>query len=336
MKFPAFTVALLITSLVYSSCEYRLDSQYFRNLEQPDSNYTVDIEITPQEFPEELNEPVWLTYHYYPSDLHLYGVRVKANDFTLYESTLLQDSFLISPSDFDPGDIKLTIEFITDSKSGSLADLTGYEAVLFGKSWEFYKPDVCYSGMCHTRIHNDNGILKISWDTTTLAGFKRYRLFKTFAFAPVPELIAEFTDIHQTEYHDRSYFGGTVSYWVEAETDSGTGYSPPASVYFRDPSLQVLWVKDNNVMMYWNTSLFSQVMRGYELSVATSDTTQAVLFASDNPVDTTYLLYGLPSTKQIQYTLRYHLQGTEPETLVWSNLTSSTKLTYKPKALPNP
>jgi hypothetical protein len=322
--------------LVLISCEYQLDSNNFRNLQNPDSTYKISVEITPEEFPEVLEEPIMLKYKVYSGDLSLLGVRILTDNYTLFESTQPQDSFLVSPYDFEPGNRILSIEFITDSKSGSLADLTGYEAVVFRRDWEFYKPDVCYSGICMNRVFNDNGILKLEWDTTSLPGFRKYRVYKMCEFFNSPQAIAEFTDLHHTEYYDWEYFGGSVNYWIEAETDYGTGSSPATYAYYRFPSLEVLWVRGSDIMMYWNKSAFDQVVRGYELSVATSDTTSSILFTSSNPTDTTYLLNGVASYSQIKYTLRYKIQGPEPGQSMWSDISSSTKLTYKPKYLPNP
>jgi len=335
MKFPSdFFIPLVIVSLVLISCEYQLDSNNFRNLQKPDSTYTINVEITPEEFPEVLDEPVILKYKFYPADLSLLGVRILVDDITRFESTHLQDSFKVSPYDFDAGNRKLSIEFITDSKSESLADITGYEAVIFRRDWEFYNPDVCYSGICMNRVFNDNGILKLEWDTTSLPGFRKYKIYKMCEFFNSPQVIAEFTDLYHTEYYDWEYFGGWVDYWVEVETENSTVSSLTASAYYLYPRLEVQWIRGTDIMMYWNKSPFDKVVLGYELSFANSDTTSSILFTTDNPIDTTYLLNGIATYELIKYTLRIKIQSPEPGQSMWSEYTSSTKLTYRPKYYP--
>jgi hypothetical protein len=67
MKFQSdFFLPLVIVSIVLISCEYQLDSNNFRNLQKPDSTYTINVEITPEEFPEVLDEPVILKYKFIP------------------------------------------------------------------------------------------------------------------------------------------------------------------------------------------------------------------------------------------------------------------------------
>ena len=333
MKFPSdFIIPLVIVSSIFTSCEYRLDSQNYRNLQKPDSTYAIQVDITPEEFPEVLEEPVLIKYRFYPTDLSLLGVRILLDDsYTLFESTKAQDSLLVSPYDFDPGNRKLSIEFITDSKSESLADLIGYEALIFRRDWEFYKPYICYSGICINRVFNDNGLLKLEWDTTSLPGFRKYKINKMCEFFDSPRVIAEITDRNQTEYYDREYFGGVVDYSVEAETENRTFYSPSVSAYYLFPRLEVLWVRDNNIQMYWNKSGFNKVVLGYELSCADSDTTSSVLFTTNNPMDTTYLLNGIPTYNLVKYTLRVKIQGPEPGQSIWSDFSSFARLTYKPK-----
>jgi hypothetical protein len=333
MKFPSeFIIPLVIVTSILTSCEYSLDSQNFRNLQKPDSTYAIEVEITPEEFPEVLEEPVLIKYRFYPTDLSLFGVRILLDDnYTMFESTKTQDSLLVTQYDFNPGNRKLTIEFITDSKSESLADLTGYEAVVFRRDWKFYKPDICYSGICIDSVFNDHGILKLEWDTTSLPGFRKYKINKMCEFFDSPRVIAEVTDRNQTEYYDREYFGGWVDYYVEAEMEDRTYCSPAASAYYLFPRLEVLWVRDNNIQMYWNKSDFNKVVLGYELSYADSDTTSSVLFTTNSPMDTTYLLNGIPAYNLVKYTLRVKIQGPEPGQSIWSDFSTSAQLTYKPK-----
>ena len=325
---------MAIVSSIFTSCEYRLDSQNFRNLEKPDSTYAIRVEIMPEKFPEVLDEPILIKYKFYPTDLILLDVRILLDDnYTMFESTKEQDSLLVTPYDFNPGNRKLSIEFITDSKSESLADLTGYETVVFRRDWEFYKPDICYSGICIKKVFNDNGLLKLEWDTTSLPGFRKYKIKKMCEFFDSTRVIAEITDRNQTEYYDHEYFGGWVDYSVEAETEISTFASPAASAYYRFPRLEVLWVQDNNVQMYWNKSAFDKVVLGYELSCANSDTTSSVLFSTNDPMDTTYLLNGIPTFNLVKYNLRVKIQGPEPGQSIWSDFSTSTQLNYKPKNL---
>lgn len=336
MRFPPdFIVPLVIVSSIITSCEYRLDSQNFRNLQKPDSTYAIQVEITPDEFPKVLEEPVLIKYRFFPTDLSLLGVRILLDDnYTLFESTKTQDSLLVSPYDFDPGNRKLSIEFITDSKSESLADLVGYETIVFRRDWEFYKPDICYSGICIKKVFNDNGILKLKWDTTSLPGFRKYKIKKMCEFFDSTRIIAEITNRNQTEYYDREYFGGWVDYSVGAEMENGTFYSLAASAYYLFPRLEVLWVRDNYIQMYWNKSAFNKVVLGYELSCTNSDTTSSVLYTTDNPMDTTYLLNGIPTYNLVKYTLRVKIQSTEPGQSIWSDFSTFTRLSYKPKIYP--
>jgi hypothetical protein len=85
--------------------------------------------------------------------------------------------------------------------------------------------------------------------------------------------------------------------------------------------------------MYWNKSPFDKVVLNYELYF-NSDTTSSILFTTDNPIDTTYLLNGIATYELIKYTLRIKIQGPEPGQSMWSENTSSTKLTYRPKYYP--
>ncbi|MBN1187264.1 MAG: hypothetical protein JXB49_33605 [Bacteroidales bacterium] len=335
MKFQSdFVILLVIFSFLVISCEYQPDGNNYRNLQKPDSNLTINVELTPEEFPEILDEPFLLKYQYYPTDLSLLGVRILIDDITWFESTHLQDSFQVSPYDLEAGYRKLSIEFITISKSESLAGLTGHEVLIFRREWEFYKPDVCYSGICINRVFNDNGILKLEWNTTSLPGFRKYKIYKMCEIFDSPRVIAEFNDLYQAEYYDGEYFGGWADYWVEVETETRTVSSRTIYAYYLYPRLEVQWIRGTDIMMYWNKSPFDKVVMGYELSFATSDTTSSILFATDNPMDTTYLLNGTATYELNRYTLRIKIQGPDPGQSMWSDFSSSVKLNYKPKYYP--
>jgi hypothetical protein len=125
-----------------------------------------------------------------------------------------------------------------------------------------------------------------------------------------------------------------VNYWVEVETDTLSTASREVFAFYLYPRFDVLWVRDGDVMIYWNKSPFHKVVKGYELSVAIDDTTNAVLFTTDNPSDTTYLLDGIPANKVVKYTLRIKIEGPDPGQTLWSDLISYGQLTYKPRVIP--
>jgi len=324
-------ILLVLISWLMPSCEYNPDGNNYRDLQLSDSNLSIHIDISPDTFPAVLEEPVLITYRYHQANLSLLGVRIYAGDYTLFESMQLQDSFLVSPTDFNPGNIKLTFEIVTESKSRSLADLTGHEALVFRRDWEFYKPYVCYSGLCISQVFNDGGMLKIEWDTTALPGFSRYIVYKMCGYFDSPQAIAEITDRNQTWYYDWEYFGNWADYRVEAELENQTLGSPTVPVHYLYPGLEVLWVMNSDILMYWNKSDFDKVVLGYELSYANSDTTSKVLYATDNPADTTFLLNGIAAAKPIPYTLRVKIRGPEPGQSMWSDFVTSTRLTYLPR-----
>ncbi len=332
MKFHYnFFIPLVIVSLISISCEYQLDSNNYRNLLKPDSTFSIQVEITPDTFPDVLDKSFWVKYKYYPQHLSLLDVRVLVDDnYTLFESTEVEDSFLVSPYDFEIGNRKLTIEFITDTKSKSLADLTGYEALVFHRDWKFYKPYICYSGLCINKIFNDDGMLKITWDTTSLMGFRKYKIYKMCEFFDSPQVVAEIMNRNQTEFYDWKYFGGWADYFMDAEMENDTLYSLSALVSYQFPRLEIMWIRDNDIQMYWRRSAFNKVVLGYELSYSNSDTTRSVLFTTDNPMDTTYLLEGLHTNDFIKYTLRIKIRGPEPDQSMWSDFTTSGLLNYMP------
>ena len=325
--------AIFFCVLILNSCEYQLNSENYRRLQSLDSTYKISVDILPTEFPENLEEPVMVKYNFHQTDLILYVVRVYIDTYLTFESTELQDSFLIHPYSYSEGDHIVVMQFITNSKSESLADITGYEAVLFQAQWSFYNRDWLYPGIGISSLVNDNGIMKITWDTTTLEGFKKYKLYRKWEYCE-PKMIGEFDDFYKTEYYDWEYYGGNVNYWVEVETDTLSTASREVFAFYLYPRFDVLWVRDGDVMIYWNKSPFHKVVKGYELSVAIDDTTNAVLFTTDNPSDTTYLLDGIPANKVVKYTLRIKIEGPDPGQTLWSDLISYGQLTYKPRVIP--
>jgi hypothetical protein len=334
MIFPfRFLFPLCIFSVVIMSCEYQLDSNNYRNLLKPDSTFSIQVEITPEEFPKVLDTSFWMHYKFYPQRLSLLDMRVLVDgNYLLFESTEVEDSFQVTPFDFEIGNRKLTIEFITDTKSKSLADLTGYEALVFQRDWEFYKPYICYSGLCINKIINDDGMLKITWDTISLPGFKKYKIYKMFQFFDSPQFIGEIVNRNQTEFYDTEYFGGTATYFMEAELENRTLYSTSISVPYRFPSLNLMWIKDNVIKMYWWKSVFNKVALGYELSYSLndSDTARTVIFTTDNLMDTTFQFEGKHTNDIIKYTLRIKVRGPEPGQYMWSEFKTSGPLNYLP------
>ena len=322
-----YTLLLFIASgLIFTiSCEYQLDSENFRNIPKPDPSTAIHIELLPTDTSFTLSYPVWAHYNVNTLGLEIYHVQVFVDDYSIFESDQAADSFYLDPYSYEKGNRILTLAVTTESNSQSLADLVGYEGLVFMKQWEIYNIGCCPKSARITRIFNDDGVLRLEWDTITVPGFQKYRVYVFYPGADpyfYPQIIAEFSDPGQNFCYDRAYLGGYAEYWVETVTQNQTIGGIQFEIEYPFPTLDTLWLRSDSALLCWNKSSFYKGVSMYMITSSASEEYDII----NNISDTTFVVHGLRLGKPVDYRLWLGAKCNYLSYYEWTNLKSHLSL----------
>lgn len=297
--FPVFLILLFFTL----SCEYNLKDEYYKDTKRVDSA-NIQILLDPQ------------ANVYFLAGINLYNFEVLTSGLTLYQVKVYVDTteiqvspleelnyFTLDCRNYTNGSHTLTVEVITNSNSGSLADLVGAEGFIYSYSWQLIVDSSPPSAVQISKIYDAGGILKIEWSRYNQPNFWKYEILKS-----APNIVGTLTttslayieDPAQNFFYDSSFVGGTADYFVRVLTPM---YQVSTSniLTFNDglPDFKVEWIKDNNVKISWNRCNYDAAFSSYTIKAGNSD--QLTI----NNINQTSVMadYGILG-KKINYNLR--------------------------------
>lgn len=212
---------------------------------------------------------------YGPSTPVSYQLEIEKND-TVRVSVYIDDvfvassqndfgSFTINSDDYEDGLHKITFKVITDSGTGSLANIYEVELVEWTITRHFTISNQIITAAKITSIRPEQGRLKIEWENTGDVPTHKKLMFNATDLRESWEVTI--TDEDQTSYTDRIYIGGALSVRIVTLGTRSTVASPPSAATFPIPTIREYSSDEfGNLTLKWSKALFYENALGYSLS----------------------------------------------------------------------
>jgi hypothetical protein len=163
-------------------------------------------------------------------------------------------TIFINPNNFAHGNYTLKMRAITNSGTGSIADILGAEGYVFEREWVLLignvsKPKIYLSTVV------ENGYLKFYWDKWDESNFQYYEL-NTFNNGNFKQV--KITDRNRNYFIDSTFVGGKMEADLNVYYKDYSGFVYPASsrYVFEYPLNLKLEVAANDLTFTWNKNPF--------------------------------------------------------------------------------
>lgn len=259
------TNAIGLVVLLFTACQFNPDDVYFVDLQEPEAPEVKIIELTLSQDTIFLADYKNIQFNFSAGGYKVTQVNVLIDGEEKYTRSNYKDSFTILPSDISEGVHKLSFSVITNSNTGSIADLLGYEGFQFiSNEWTL----ICVKNdrmSDYVTQEVKNGKLEISWESHDKVNFKSYRITKRYHFS---DGIAK--EYHTTKpyFVDEAYVGEKAYYDIYTEYYSSGGYEFHWGETVVENSLPEIKIRNNsdgNFEVYWDDNDFVAAIKNYRL-----------------------------------------------------------------------
>lgn len=251
---------LISLSSIILSCKYVPTGSNEVSLQIPVSD--INIVILDESGLNSLRGNVKIPYNAMIGEKEVRSIRVQINGQTISSSTDGGYIFF-STLGFPDGPCTLSVELITSSNSGSIADHLGAEGFRLVKEYQAY----VFNGTVNPSVISGfavaNGSLNITWSKYVQPGFQRYVLRQNDY---VRSIIAVITDVNVTQFADTSFLGRLQVYRLETVV-AGTAYGGnTTTTYFDSPVMTLSANSDSNsVSLRWTKNSFYSAFKSYRV-----------------------------------------------------------------------
>ena len=326
------TFCILCIVFLIIACEYKVDGDFYREVTPPEPEIQFEVKLN-NIYPADtiyLLSAARITLYLNTNERELYDLKITLDGRTL-EHFQAHDGirpyvFFIDPSEISDGNHKLSVNIITASGSGSLADLMKMEGYQGEMVWNVYTVNN-FEEKFTLGFRKMEGMLEFYWELPEIP----HVLFDKY------EIRAESTHLSITDQSKKSvivedYVCGDIQCSVsivlknhEGDTRSFFKYlnfsSPTPQLYFKDISL-------NKLLVYWDKP-FSKARFSLRLGwfsdevIFTTDTFQIVPQVPFS-AGVTYYLSIYPEKSEDIYTHIY----TYKEHSITSNFSHASNVAY--------
>jgi hypothetical protein len=263
--YSRLTFAICFVLLFLSACQFSPNDIDFVELEEPKEPELEIVELSLD------NDTVFLTYYqdiqfnFSAGEHEVLQVGILIDGEEKYTRSNYQDEFTVLAADLTEGIHKLSFSVITNSNSGSIADLLGYEGFQFiSNEWTL----VCIKNdrmASYSELETENGKLKLNWEPHEKVNFKHYRIAKRRN--DYSGIIKEY---YTTEpyFVDEAYVGEKAHYDVYTEYESSDDYYFQWAMFDIEntlPELKIRTTETGQFEFYWNNNDFVAAIKNYRL-----------------------------------------------------------------------
>jgi len=242
--------------LLLTSCEYELENENFQNIQPPDSAHPFSIELTPT------NDTIRLfTRTNFQYNINTFGLNLINGEFSLGEKQWWAYSgdqdFYINPNEYTPGYYNLTLDAITNTGSGSLAEHFGAEGYKIEQKWPMIIDSRPAPELTPVKSITEDGYLKISWPKCDQYNFKSYQISFSSYYNYASKTIY---DPDSAFYIDSSYVGGEFSFTISCNVYADNNQHSLAqrlSFYDSIPELKFEEMGLDSLRIFWDKSPYS-------------------------------------------------------------------------------
>ncbi len=326
MKGSLFVITLL---LVFQGCEFPLeDENYVEISEVPKNEITIALEDLPDTV--EVFTNIDISYSLDVEGYPAIAVFAVVGDQAEYLGYNYNGMFTLSNATNQittKGYLPFELVVLSTSRTGSLADRSQRELVLFSEKRVLYYDYSPVKSVNFTKVEEKDGSLFLHWDKYPQSNLIGFWLQKTLP--KNGELKTEYIELDKnaTSYHDDAYIGTEVEYvlkttnsqFIEAWGEKVNMNLPPSKILSFDPA------GPNQVKLKWKRPHFYNNATGYQLAQNLSWGNP--FYSNSNRSDTTYILNNLPFGDELKLFLTAKSNKTSnntiEETTVWLGKKSS-------------
>jgi hypothetical protein len=254
--------ALFLITLVLVSCEYEPSGEFSRDVRQPDDTSPIWIDLAAEDDTIYTHSDGTLSFMFYTGEKTIHRFEVCVND-KCEIIPYYNGSFNVSMFDVKPGNYSLTLNIITNTGSGSMADGLGVEGFLYSKRFTLVILDwsAPWSGKLSVKP-SQNG-LNLHWERYNGANFQEYILIKRTDWNSMH--LATITNLGRTTFIDSTYIGENASYKVELVTRDDRRISNEVDYKSTLPKLYITEVRNNLLTLAWDRSGYLNNIEKYEI-----------------------------------------------------------------------
>jgi hypothetical protein len=290
LRFSAFLAGLILLT----SCEYRSNDEYFRDLEPvppEDAQITIkdhgDMILIMQ--PESFNVSV-----YCPERL-IYYYRLLVNGTEKYQKQISHNVFTFTTDNLDLSDgvYKLTVEVFISSASGGIGDKLGVEGYVLSRDYTLYVMTSFGPYYPDLVLDQSGGQMRLYVDVPVFFENMGKMAFLKTVTGTVWDTLAQVTGSGHFEVTDSTFVGEHAEYRVIAylSVNSGESYIPAgegmAGAYPDLPGLSVTLSPNGFPLLKWRKSSYPDNLEAYRIFGYPSYSSSYFLLGNINNADDT-------------------------------------------------
>lgn len=251
---------LLLFIAIILSCEFQPGEIPDSHIQKPSETPPgITLDITPETDTLWVNAPVVIRFHANATPRNLAMVEFSVDGTVVYERSwdlqgTIEMTLEIAP--YSDGLHTLSMTFITNTNSGSIADKTGNEGYMYTLEW----PLLINRNPGHTIAifpvePVENGV-KLHWEAYNHPAFKNYTITKYSDSYYQSKTLAVITDRRTTSFVDNTYLEGEKAYYTIGLNEpygSGINYAempePPVIDQIGPFIINLSWNKTRNPAM---------------------------------------------------------------------------------------
>lgn len=275
-------LVILMLVVLFSSCEYKLKEEEFVDIEPPGGIHNFSINMLAPGDTLFLFNPTTLNY-----DINAFGLDIQRAELSMAGeswSITKTGQLILDPKDFNPGIYTLTLRLITNSGTGSIGDITGYEGYSLEMKWVAAIDNRGGPYMEIIKTTNEDGFLTLKWNPVGNLNFSHYELRRNYGNGYYRK---EIYNPRDTAFIDSCYFAGEASYSIHTIVKTqwaGIGYG--GNLYMDEPVPQLRFQMNglDSVNISWtstkypaNYTLYHSVSNNYSLIISGTDTSYTLL-----------------------------------------------------------
>lgn len=244
---------LLVTIILFSSCEFKFSEDYYNEIEVLDPS--ISFVLPNFSNGETLINSKYIEYNYSSTNNPLNLINFYVNNELITQSHIEKDSFFLDISNLSDGNHTLKIELIIRSNTGSLAEITGGESYIASEEFSFIVNKDAIPLIIESVEHVD-GSIKVN--------FTPYELVDEIESSISPYLIIvsdgsynsiilSKQDVANGYYLDTNTIGIDIEYKTLIENYYNSIYSETKSITIPDTfNLKFEFIDDNTTKIKWS------------------------------------------------------------------------------------
>jgi hypothetical protein len=245
-------LAIIIISISFFNCDYKLDKENFVKINPPDSTHPFDINLLNETDTIKIFNETYLKYNF-----ETYGLSIKKVNFTLdtlkWENNVIKGEILVDPGKFNPGYYTLTLTVHTNTGTGSIADHSGIEGYFAMRNWKLLIDGRPPPLVTLTKSITKDGFLRLDWPKCDQYNFLSYSINGSCNSTPVSKLT---TNSDSNFYIDSNFIGGQAQFWVTVRVLTND-QSTTGNILSVNEGYSLLNFEDigiDSIRIFWNKS----------------------------------------------------------------------------------